>query len=493
MMRLRAVALVLVGALSPGLAQAQQDSYFRAAQEAFLGLKPDTRLWFQLVLTSAGHWPAVPNIGYSRRLFEATRQFQRSRGEAPTGILTKPQVERILAAGTEVMNGWRLRWVPHPTRGRQLWVPMGLNLEAKKTDAGVEMREPGNRFRLKFNYYAAIDVGSAYAVTLQEMAGSGDRINFKTLKPDFFVITGNQGRYSRYVRYHADGSGILGFDMSWSDDDAPVYGNRLVTVISGSLWATMTGAPFPEAKRVRFPWEGGDAEVANAPRTPPPAPPTTTPAAAPKEAPKPKSSSGSGFFVSKAGHLLTNAHVVQDCATITVRPDGAVGVPAQVLARDAINDLAVLKIAGPAERTLPIRPSVRLGEGIAAFGFPHSDLLATAGNFTLGNVTALAGLKDDSRYLQVSAPVQPGNSGGPLLDGAGNVVGVVSAKLDAIKMASERGDLPQNINFAVKASLAGSFLDANQIAYETGAPGEKLDPADLAERAKKASAFITCR
>ena len=110
-MRLRAVALVLVGALSPGLAQAQQDPYFARAQAVFLGLKPDTRLWFQLVLTSAGHWPAVPNIGYSRRLFEATRQFQLSRGEAPTGVLTRPQVERILQAGTAVLNGWRLRWV----------------------------------------------------------------------------------------------------------------------------------------------------------------------------------------------------------------------------------------------------------------------------------------------------------------------------------------------------------------------------------------------
>lgn len=489
-MRLRAVALVLIGALSPGVAQAQQDPYFGPAQESFLRLKPDTRLWFQLVLTSAGHWPAVPNIGYSRRLFEATKQFQRSRGEEPTGVLTSPQVERVLQSGTEVLNGWRLRWVPHPSRGRQLWVPMGLELEAKRTELGVELREPGNRFRLKFNFIPSVDIRSAYEVTLQEMAGSGDNINFKVHKRDFFVITGNQGRYSRYVRYHADGAGILGFDMSWSDDDAPVYGNRLVTVISGSLWAAMTGAPFPTTKRVRFPWEPGEPEIASAPRT---APPTTTPASVPQEPPKAKSSSGSGFFVSKAGHVVTNAHVVQDCSVITVRPDGAVAVPAQVLARDVINDLAVLKIGGPAERTLAIRPSVRLGEGIAAFGFPHSDLLATAGNFTLGNVTALAGLKDDSRYLQVSAPVQPGNSGGPLLDGAGNVVGVVSAKLDAIKMASERGDLPQNINFAVKASLAGSFLDANQIAYETGMPGEKLDPADLAERAKKASAFITCR
>jgi serine protease Do len=79
------------------------------------------------------------------------------------------------------------------------------------------------------------------------------------------------------------------------------------------------------------------------------------------------------------------------------------------------------------------------------------------------------------------------------VDGAGNVVGVVTAKLDAIKMAENQGDLPQNVNFAVKASLATSFLDANQITYDVGTLGEKLDPADLADRAKKASVFITCR
>lgn len=489
-MRLRAAAVGLSLALAPMAAYAQSpDPHFQAAQQAFHGLKPDTRLWFQLFLTSAGHWPAVPNMSYSRRLFEATKQYQRSRGDEPTGVLTSDQVNLMLQSAASVLAGWQLRWVPHPIRGRQLWVPKGLDLAVTRTELGVEMREPRNRFRLKFNFIPAADLKMTYETTLREMVGSGDSINFKVLKPGFFVITGNQGRYSRYVRYHTDGDGLLGFDMGWADDDAPVYGNRLVTVISGSLWATMTGAPFPTTPRASYPWETREPEVASAPRSLP-SQPTSTPA---QEPPKKTSSSGSGFFVSKAGHVLTNAHVVEGCSTILVRPDGAVGIPAEVLARDAINDLAVLKVAIAADKTLPIRASVRLGEGIAAFGFPHSDLLATTGNFTLGNVTALAGLRDDSRYLQVSAPVQPGNSGGPLLDGAGNVVGVVSAKLDAIKMASERGDLPQNVNFAVKGALTISFLDANQIAYESGAPGVKLDPADLAERAKKASVFITCR
>ncbi|RYF30335.1 MAG: serine protease, partial [Comamonadaceae bacterium] len=249
------------------------------------------------------------------------------------------------------------------------------------------------------------------------------------------------------------------------------------------------GAPFPTIDRGAYPWEKpSEPEIASQQRPPPPA--AAPPAPEPQ---KVKFSTGSGFFVSKAGHVLTNAHVVNDCTTITARPDGGTPVAAQLLARDAANDLAVLKVPGPSERSLPIRASVRLGEGIAAFGFPHSDLLATTGNFTLGNVTALAGLRDDTRYLQVSAPVQSGNSGGPLVDGSGNVVGVVTSKLNALKMAKDQGDLPQNVNFAVKASLASSFLDANQIAYDAGSPGERLDPADLAERAKKASVFITCR
>lgn len=487
----RAVVLIAI-ALSSGPVAAQSqgyDPYFRSAQEAFNGLKVDTRLWFQLILTSAGHWPAVPNVGYSRRLFEATQRFQRSRGEDPTGILTSSQVDQMIQSASSVLDGWSLRWVPHPTRGRQLWVPMGLGLQITRTDLGVDMRESRNRFKLKFNAIPATSVKATYEATLREMIGSGDNINFKVMKGDFFVITGNQGRYSRYVRYHTDGDGILGFDMSWSDDDAPVFGNRLVTVISGSLWATMTGAPFPTAKRASYPWEQpSEPEVASQQR---PAPPPSAPS--PQEPPKVRFLTGSGFFVSKAGHILTNAHVVKNCTTITARPDGSLAVAAQVLARDATNDLAVLKVAGPVERTLAIRPNIRLGEGIAAFGFPHSELLATTGNFTLGNVTALAGLRDDSRYLQISAPVQSGNSGGPLVDGSGNVVGVVTAKLDAIKMAEAQGDLPQNVNFAVKASLATSFLDANQITFDTGMLGEKLDPADLAERAKKASVFITCR
>ena len=137
---------------------------------------------------------------------------------------------------------------------------------------------------------------------------------------------------------------------------------------------------------------------------------------------------------------------------------------------------------------------MRLGEGIEAFGYPLTDVLAKSGNFTLGNVSALVGMGEDSRYLQISAPVQPGNSGGPLLDQNGNVVGVVSAKLNARppNLVKNVGDIPQNVNFAIRASIVTSFLDANSVAYSSGSATQTMQSADLADQAKAISAFIEC-
>ena len=143
-------------------------------------------------------------------------------------------------------------------------------------------------------------------------------------------------------------------------------------------------------------------------------------------------SSGSGFFVTQAGHLLTNAHVVGGCRTIYVKSsDGQTGV-AQVIAADQNDDLALLRV----ERRIrddchfQDRASTRAGESAVVFGFPLSELLASTGNVTTGIVTALAGLRDDPHQIQISAPVQPGNSGGPVLDASGHLIGVVVSRLN---------------------------------------------------------------
>ena len=162
-------------------------------------------------------------------------------------------------------------------------------------------------------------------------------------------------------------------------------------------------------------------------------------------------------------------------------------------AADASIDLALLKADIATTTPLSFRREVRVGETIFVYGFPLAGFLATTGNFTSGNVTANAGVKDDSTKLQISAPVQPGNSGAPLLDEFGNIVGIVVAQLDALKFAGATGDIVQNVNFAIKASIAIAFLERHGVRVKTIANTRPLVPADIAEQASAAAMHIVCK
>ena len=199
---------------------------------------------------------------------------------------------------------------------------------------------------------------------------------------------------------------------------------------------------------------------------------------------------GTGFFIAD-DIALTNAHVVTGCSDVSVGPSEQ-RLPARVVARDEDNDLALLRAATHPTAIASLRLSIRQGEAVAAYGYPLPGLLASGGNLTTGNITALSGIGDDSRLLQISAPVQPGNSGGPLLDGGGNVIGVVEGKLDAIKIAKAVGDVPQNVNFAIKASVVAIFLDGNGVHYATGELAATHSPADIAEDARRFTVPVEC-
>ena len=125
-------------------------------------------------------------------------------------------------------------------------------------------------------------------------------------------------------------------------------------------------------------------------------------------------------------------------------------------------------------------------------GYPLRGLLASEANVTTGTVSALAGPADDRRFFQITAPVQPGNSGGPVLDMAGNAVGVVMAKLNAIRIARATGDIPQNVNFAISEGTARAFLDAQDVPYETAPSTESLEPAGIAAKARKFVVPVAC-
>lgn len=232
--------------------------------------------------------------------------------------------------------------------------------------------------------------------------------------------------------------------------------------------------------------------------TPTPPPPVTGRSIGMDSRPMPSPNSGgvwtgTGFFVSKEGHVVTNYHVIENCRSIVVITGTAERIEAREIAKDATNDLALLSTGLRPGRVAAPRLGTRLGEYVAAFGYPHADLLASSGNFTQGSISALAGMGDDTRFLQITTPVQAGNSGGPLLDGSGNLVGIVTSKLNALKIAQASGDFPQNVNFALKASIVASFLDTNGIKYGSVSTSPNIKPEDLADQAKAMSVFVMCQ
>jgi len=205
---------------------------------------------------------------------------------------------------------------------------------------------------------------------------------------------------------------------------------------------------------------------------------------------EPVHSFGTGFFVSKEGHILTNNHVVKGCRRITSQN----GELLQLVARDTGLDLALLKAHGGPPQIAVFRTGapLRLGDSVIVFGFPLPGVLSAQGNLTTGVLSATAGLQDDIRHIQITAPVQPGNSGGPLLDSSGHVVGVVVSKLDVLKIADVTGDLPQNVNFAINWAEVRTFLDEQAVPFSRDLSLKTIPTSDIAARAAQYSVAIEC-
>ncbi len=201
---------------------------------------------------------------------------------------------------------------------------------------------------------------------------------------------------------------------------------------------------------------------------------------------------GSGFFVSRAGHLVTNNHVVATCAEVRVT-EGERSTPAKVLAADPDRDLALVQLAHATPAAVfHGSEKLRPGESVVVVGFPLSGLLTSDAIVTTGIISALAGPRDDRHLLQISAPIQPGNSGGPLLDASGHIVGVVVASMSTLKLAKATGAIPENINFAINGEEAKAFLKSQGIEVQTALPGPPLSVAAIADQALSVTVRVEC-
>jgi hypothetical protein len=203
--------------------------------------------------------------------------------------------------------------------------------------------------------------------------------------------------------------------------------------------------------------------------------------------------SGSGLRIA-AERVLTNAHVVVGCRRIEASLDGR-RVSAAIVGQDTANDLALLSVTGlpppPAALAagLPVRRSAVTGESVTVTGYPLASVLASDMNVQVGVVNALGGLNNHPGQFQMSAPLQPGNSGGPVLDKSGQVLGLVVARSSSLFNARYNATA---VNFAIRPETIRPFLSAQGVAYADGVPGPRLDTEDIADQARAFTVKIDC-
>lgn len=204
-------------------------------------------------------------------------------------------------------------------------------------------------------------------------------------------------------------------------------------------------------------------------------------------------SSGSGFFVNADGYLVSNYHVVEMCQYVLAVRDGDL-LNVKVVASDITNDLIVGKVEELSNNDFLTLSSdgAFLGDNVIAAGFPLAGTLSDDLKVTRGIVSSMSGLKNNYSEYQIDAAVQSGNSGGPLIDASGNVVGVVVSQLNKYAMLQEEGRIPENVNFAVKSQNVGVFLSANNIDFISKDSKKVIQNRVVAKSAEDSTVMLLC-
>lgn len=205
---------------------------------------------------------------------------------------------------------------------------------------------------------------------------------------------------------------------------------------------------------------------------------------------------GSGFGVTPEGHVLTNYHVIAKANGVFVKTEQEY-MSARVVSVDETNDLALLKVEKP---LIPVSfapdRNARLGQTVFTVGFPMPSLQGFSPKVTKGVISALKGLQDDSRLYQIDAAVQPGNSGGPLSDESGNVVGVIVSRLSDNAVMATQGIVPQNVNYTIKLSYIQAFLDScpgTKGKMTIGSSEQKVSFEEAVDRVSKSTVLVVVK
>ncbi|MEC7489091.1 MAG: trypsin-like peptidase domain-containing protein [Pseudomonadota bacterium] len=202
-------------------------------------------------------------------------------------------------------------------------------------------------------------------------------------------------------------------------------------------------------------------------------------------------SSGSGFAVSRDGYVITNHHVINGCRSVKIHHRG-MSIKAIVIANDPGNDLALLKGDFRPSTVLPLATSKpELLQDVYVAGYPFGKKISTSVKVTKGIISSLTGIGNNFSNIQVDAALQPGNSGGPILDDRGNVVGVAVAKLDIRKVLKNFGVIPEDTNFGIKTSVVRSVLESSNVSLP-GPNRSSIPKSELGRMISDGTYYLSC-
>lgn len=192
---------------------------------------------------------------------------------------------------------------------------------------------------------------------------------------------------------------------------------------------------------------------------------------------------GTAFAVRPDGVLLTAYHVVRDAKSIMITCPGGLSLSGSLNRTSASIDVAVLRVNHPTPSYLSLAgaDSLRIGDPVFTIGFPVAGLLGKEPKFTDGSVSALSGLRGEATLIQMMVPVQPGNSGGPLVNNEGQVVGIVTSSVAVREFFKLTGTLPQNINWAVRSEYAAPLFE--RPASRRPVPNSRVEAIDRTVKA----------
>ena len=474
----RVVSAVIFLLLSLNLSHAD----YNQSKDWFYDKEWRERIRIQFLLVFTGDYAALVDGAFGKHTYNALTSFQKNREFFPDGVLSAEQEQILRRDGLDLVERVGFVTRNEPATGLTLGIPAKLFDPPAPTKRGHSWRAYDGSIELETLLVPNRDTDYKALYQRLTRARKGRVIDYKVFRNDFFVVSGQLDGRDFYLRIMKTTHDSRGFSLVWDARHA-VFMDRVAIAMSNSM--------------TLYDGVGDDKldAVTSAPglRDIKPEAGTTLPRnTGPEIAESGAVSSGTGYFITAEGHIGTNAHVIGNCRSLDVPGHGT----ATLVRADLQNDLAILQLDSKrADHFAKFRadqPIVR-GEEIFVLGYPFAQILDNNLNFTHGIVSSLAGVKGDNRHFMVSAPVQPGNSGGPVLDRTGALVGTVVSRLDKLKTLRLAGDLPENINFAIRGKLMSGFMANLGLSPAYNTVTKLKSPTVIDAEAARYTVLILCR